>query len=254
MIHSAGVFNIHSMSESEDISFMVASHIKSEKHKSNRLSDIILGGQDGLVNVLGVLLGVAAASQDTRIVLAGGLAATFAESISMAAVAYTSTVADRDFYYSEMDREKREIRNSPRWEKEELREIFRQKGFEGTLLEKIVDVITANEKTWLQSMMSEELKLSPVDRGAPLRSAWLVGVAALAGSLIPLSPFFFLPIRAGIYVSMVISAVTLFIVGAVKAKMTVGSWAKSGVQMAVIGTISALAGYVIGLLFQTSNV
>src|SRR3990167_5460969 len=57
-----------------------------------KLRDIILGGQDGLVNVLGVTLGVAAASGDTRIVLAAGLAATFAESFSMAAVAYTSSI------------------------------------------------------------------------------------------------------------------------------------------------------------------
>jgi VIT1/CCC1 family predicted Fe2+/Mn2+ transporter len=218
------------------------------------LSDIILGGQDGLVNVLGVLLGIAAASQDTRIVLAGGLAATFAESISMAAVAYTSTLADRDFYFSEQARERREIRNSPHWEKEELREIFRQKGFEGDLLEKIIDVMTSSEKTWLQSMMSEELKLSPVEKKAPIRSAWLVGVAAFAGSLIPLSPFFFLPIRESIYVSLVISALTLFAVGAIKAQLTVGNWGKSGLQMAIIGTISALAGYGIGFLFQASNV
>jgi len=58
----------------------------SRKSQGNTLSDMILGGQDGLVNVLGVILGVAAASGNMRIIIAGGLAATFAESISMAAV------------------------------------------------------------------------------------------------------------------------------------------------------------------------
>ncbi len=67
------------------------SRLEELKHRQLDLRDIILGGQDGLVNVLGVTLGVAAASGDTRIVLAGGLAATFAESFSMAAVAYTSS-------------------------------------------------------------------------------------------------------------------------------------------------------------------
>ena len=57
----------------------------SRKNSGNTLSDMILGGQDGLVNVLGVILGVAAASNDLKIVIAGGMAATFAESISMAA-------------------------------------------------------------------------------------------------------------------------------------------------------------------------
>lgn len=228
--------------------------LSKENHKSSKLSDVILGGQDGLVNVLGVILGVAAASHDTRIVLAGGLAATFAESISMAAVAYTSTLAERDYYAKEMAREKYEIKTMPHMEREEIREIFAEKGFKGKVLESIVKVITSNKKIWLETMMSDELKLSPVDKGKPLRSAGVVGFSAIIGSMIPLAPFFFVGVQEGIYIALVISALTLFIVGAIKAQLTVGSWAKSGVQMAIIGTISALAGYGIGLLFQASNV
>src|SRR5256886_13054910 len=79
-----------------------------EKHaQPGLLSDFILGSQDGLVNVLGVILGVAVASRDITIILAGGLAATFAESISMGAVAYTSTLARRDHYLAEVERERR---------------------------------------------------------------------------------------------------------------------------------------------------
>ena len=70
-------------------------HTNLDPHKKgSTLSDVILGGQDGLVNVLGVILGVAAATGDAYIVMVAGLAATFAESVSMGAVAYTSTVAD----------------------------------------------------------------------------------------------------------------------------------------------------------------
>ena len=92
------------------------------------LSDIILGGQDGLVNVLGVILGVAAASSDQRLVMAAGLAAAFAESISMGAVAYTSTLADRDHYLSQIEREKREIHDMPEVERAEIEVIFPQLG------------------------------------------------------------------------------------------------------------------------------
>src|SRR5215216_2786549 len=102
------------------------------------LADIILGGQDGLVNTLGVILGVAAASSDPRIVIAGGLAATFAESISMGAVAYTSTLAEHDHYRSEVERERREIREMPEAEAQEVRTIFASWGFDGELLEQCV--------------------------------------------------------------------------------------------------------------------
>jgi vacuolar iron transporter family protein len=225
-----------------------------EDHKVNRLSEIILGGQDGIVNVLGVVLGVAAASQETRIVLAAGLAATFAESISMAAVAYTSKVADRDFYLSELKREMGEIKKVPHVETEEVREIYRRKGFKGKLLEDVVKVIISDKKNWLHIMMTEELRLSPVEAGQPLKAAFIVGLAAIIGSFIPLIPFFLFSIPVGIIISILISAVTLFMVGAVKAHMTVGHWGKSGLEMAIIGTVSALAGYGIGLLFQVSTV
>ena len=105
-------------------SAMRARHI--ERHGGGgALSDVILGGQDGLVNVLGVILGIAAATPDPNIVLAGGLADTFAESISMGAVAYTSTLADRDFYLAELEREKREIRELPDVERDEVRTVYR---------------------------------------------------------------------------------------------------------------------------------
>jgi len=224
-----------------------------ENHRSNRLSDVILGGQDGLVNVLGVILGVAAASQDTRIILAGGLAATFAESISMAAVAYTSTLAARDFYFSERAREKREIKEVPEIEEEEIREIYRKKGFKGKLLEDIVKVIISDEEVWLDTMMRDELDLSPVEEKRPLAAAVIVGISATIGSFVPLWPFFFLSVQNGIYTSLIVSAIALFLVGVVKAKLTIGNWGKSGLQMAVIGMVSALAGYGIGFLFTPGS-
>src|SRR4026208_119053 len=87
------------------------------------LADIILRGQDGLVNTLGVILGVAAASSNPRIVLAAGFAATFAESISMGAVAYTATQAGHDHYRVELERERSEIHLMPRAEEQEVRAI-----------------------------------------------------------------------------------------------------------------------------------
>lgn len=218
--------------------------------RESKLSDVILGGQDGLVNVLGVILGVAAATQDVRIVIAAGLAATFAESISMGAVAYTSTLAENDLYHSEKEREYRHIRLAPDVEVEEIRDIYLKKGFEGETLEKIVDVITSNHDVWVDVMMSEEFQMTPPEKTQALRSALIVGLSALAGSLIPLLPFFFLNVSLSIWSSIVIAALTLFIVGAYKARVTIGKPFRSGIQMAVIGTISALAGYVVGLIFK----
>jgi vacuolar iron transporter family protein len=223
-------------------------------HGEFRLSEVILGGQDGLVNVLGVILGVAAATHDVRIVIAAGMAATFAESISMGAVAYTSTLAENDLYRSEREREYRHIHLAPDVEVEEIRGIYRNKGFEGETLEKIVDVITSNPDVWVNVMMAEEFQMSPPEKSKALRSALIVGFSALAGSIIPLFPFFFWTVNLSIGLSIIIAALTLFSVGAYKARVTVGKPFRSGMEMAIIGTVSALAGYVVGLIFKVPTV
>jgi predicted membrane protein (TIGR00267 family) len=226
-------------------------HTHGDPHRgASALSDVILGGQDGLVNVLGVILGVAAATGDPYIVLVAGLAATFAESVSMGAVAYTSTLADADFYQSEREREYRHITEVPNLETQEIREIYAKKGFEGDLLERIVETITADKDVWVAVMMAEEHQLMPKNRRVALRSAIIVGVAAIIGSLIPLVPFIFLPVKDGIWTSILVSAVVLFVVGAYKARITVGNPGKSGLEMAIIGTISALVGYAVGYLLK----
>ena len=223
-------------------------------HGEFRLADVILGGQDGLVNVLGVILGVAAATSDSRIVIAAGMAAAFAESISMGAVAYTSTRAENDLYHSEKEREYRHIHLAPDIEVDEIRTIYHKKGFEGETLEKIVEVITSNQDVWVDVMMAEEFQMSPPEKSKAFNSALLVGFSALAGSFIPLFPFFLWTVNLSIGLSIFIAALTLFIVGVHKARVTVGKPFRSGMEMAVIGTVSALAGYVVGLIFKVPTV
>jgi predicted membrane protein (TIGR00267 family) len=99
-------------------------------------------------------------------------------------------------------------------------------------------------------MMAEEHRLSPTNRKQAFRSAVIVGLAAIVGSLIPLLPFILLPVSTGIWTSILISAIVLFVVGVYKARVTVGHPGKSGLEMAIIGTLSALVGYAVGALLR----
>ncbi len=226
----------------------MTTHEKSSA-KGIRIKDIILGGQDGLVNVLGLLLGVAGATNDVRIVIIAGLAGTFAESISMAAVAYTSSKAAHDFYLSELEREKTEIQEVPHLEKKEIYDIYKRKGFSGRLLSQIVNKIISRRDIWLETMMAEELHIFPDEYQNPLGDALIVGFSYLFGSIIPLAPFFFVTgAFPGVLWALGVSSIALFITGALKAKYTIGDWRKAGIEMFLIGMLSALAGYGIGNL------
>src|SRR5207302_9075240 len=93
--------------------------IGKEKHSTNNsLRDVILGGQDGLVNMLGIALGVIAGGGSNHILLVTGIAASITESISMGAVAYTSFGSDRDFYLAEKKREQDHVSSWPEEERE----------------------------------------------------------------------------------------------------------------------------------------
>jgi len=222
------------------------------------LRDIILGGQDGLVNVLGLVLGVAAATAQLRIILAAALAATFSESIAMGGVVYTATLAERDYYRAMLDKEQQEIEEVPDVETEEVRQIFRDKGLRGEVLERVVKEITSDKKVWVDVMMRDELHLTPASSSGAVRRAFVTGFSTLIGSLIPLIPFLLVPlfgisVTAATIMAVPLCAVVLFAVGAYKAITLVGDWRVSGLQMTVIGMVSAAAGYGIGRLLHVSG-
>jgi vacuolar iron transporter family protein len=226
--------------------------IGKEKHGTNNsLRDVILGGQDGLVNMLGIALGVVAAGGSTHVLVVTGIAATITESISMGAVAYTSFGTDRDFYLAEKTREQHEIDSKPDDERNEIREIYAAKGFKGQLLEDVVSTITSNRETWVGTVMDEELHLRPVEQASLLRSALVVTVATLIGHFIPIAPFMAVARGPAIVLAILLSAVTLFAVGVYSAKTLVGDWRRSGIQMVLIGLGAAALGFLIGRLFHT---
>jgi VIT1/CCC1 family predicted Fe2+/Mn2+ transporter len=216
--------------------------------RSSFLSNFILGSQDGLVNVLGILLGLTAATSDVRLIFVAAFAALGAESISMGAVAYTSTLARRKQYLKEVSRETTEMREMPQLERQEVREIFQRWGYQGEDLERLTDLIASKPKAWLEFMMSHELRLEEVDESEPRRSFLVVLSSTIFGSIIPLIPYFLVgkDVVLGAVVSVTVSGVVLFCIGLFEARTTVGSLWRSGLQMAAIGLAAGLAGFLIG--------
>ena len=225
---------------------------KEYNHKSSKVNfkNFILGGQDGIVNVLGLVLGVASATSDYRLVIIAGLVSLVAESISMGAVAYTSSKAAKDYYLSRLNEEAKEIKYQPEFEKKQIENIYQKKGFYGKLLKNIVNKITSNKKIWLETLMKEGHNLSPEEYNKPFNVATIVGLSTVIGSIIPILPFFFFDIKTSIFTSLIFSALVLFFVGACKAKLSIVDWKKSGLELMLIGILSAVLGYLVGLVLK----
>ncbi|HZS39888.1 MAG TPA: VIT1/CCC1 transporter family protein, partial [Polyangia bacterium] len=158
---------------------------------SASLRNFVFGSADGLVTVLAFVAGVSASFRDRHAVLLAGICEMFAGALSMGLGAFMGTRAERDLYRRERAREEKEVREVPHLERDELREIYRQKGFEGEELEKVVATLTANPERWIDIMMSEELGLSPM-RDSPYKAGAIVGLSYIVAAAVPLIPYVFL--------------------------------------------------------------
>lgn len=218
------------------------------------LSDFILGSQDGLVNVLGILLGLSAAAAQLHIILIAALAALGAETISMGAVAYTSTLSRRRLYLAEVQREQMEMREVPEIERDEVRVILKEWGYTGTDLEDLLDRICSNPRAWMEMMMAFELKLAPVTETQARDSFVVVFLATVVGSVIPILPYLIphisLILRAACSVGL--AAVTLAFVGLYEARTTGGRPFQNALQMILIGLAAGFAGFAVGFLLHAS--
>lgn len=212
------------------------------------LSDFILGSQDGLVNVLGILLGLTAATSDLRLILVASFAALGAESISMGAVAYTSTLARRRLYVSEQARERREMTEMPDEERAEVRAVFEEWGYAGAELDEMTHRICSNPRAWLEFMMAFELKLAPVTEQQARNSGLIVLGATVVGSFIPVLPFLVqgIPLATAVVAAIVLAAATLALVGTYEARTTNGRPFRNAAQMIAIGLGAGFAGFLIG--------
>lgn len=212
--------------------------------RTNYLRDWIYGGIDGAVTTFAVVAGVAGAKLSASIVVILGVANLIADGFSMAAGNYSGTLSEAEDVRRLRRVEERHIRLEPEGEREEIREIYRQKGFEGELLEEIVTVITADRDRWVTTMLTEEY-------GLPLfvRSPWKAGLTTFAAFVVcgtvPLLPYFWGSTDA-LAASAVLTGLTFFVIGAARSRWSVQHWARCGTETLVIGGAAASLSYLIG--------
>jgi VIT1/CCC1 family predicted Fe2+/Mn2+ transporter len=225
----------------------IEAHPHAHRVAGSWIRDATFGANDGLVSVLTLLAGVAGANVDSSTVLIAGLAGLVAGAISMGVGAYVSAKAYRSYYRAELRKEVEEMREKPDVERQEIREIYRERGFEGELLDKVVDKITSNPRVWLKVMMSEELGLSP-SFGRPFGAAAVVFVAFLLGGIVPVFPFLFMEGTAALGTAFGGTAAALLLAGGIRSKYTGESPLMAGLELVAMAAIGFGAANLIGRL------
>ncbi|AGY91792.1 hypothetical protein SPICUR_04025 [Spiribacter curvatus] len=215
------------------------------------LRDAILGGIDGCVTTFAVVASVAGAGLPGLIAFSLGLSSLIADGFSMGVSNYQGVKSDRDALEQARETENSHIRHVPDGEREEIRQIFARKGFEGDVLEEIVDTISADESLWVDTMLREEHGLD-LEGAEPVRAAlWTFGAFVLVGA-IPLVPFV-LPIVGvdlAFAVSSVLTALTFFGIGFVKGVMLGEGQFRSGLETLLMGGGAAIIAYLVGGVFE----
>lgn len=214
------------------------------------LRDVILGGQDGLVNVLGLVLGMAAATGDTRVIVTAGLAAMMAESIAMAGVAFTATGAEGVWARQQSAHLLDRMHDRSLADARARRAALGAAGWPDDHVAEVERLIDEERAAWSRDVVAMHEELAPVRETRPATAALTVGIATLAGSSVPLTPFLLLPVPAAAPIAMLLGGIVLAIAGVFRARAVGSNPVRASAEMVLIGLLSALAGYLIGLALR----
>jgi VIT1/CCC1 family predicted Fe2+/Mn2+ transporter len=226
------------------------------RHRStggNALRAAVMGANDGLVSNLSLVMGVAGATLAGSGVLIAGIAGLLAGSISMALGEWLSVQSSRELYENQLRTEAEEIESAPEEEAEELALIYEARGIPAQSARALASQIMTNKETALDTLAREELSIDPAELGG---SAWEAAITSFVlfalGAIIPVSPFIFTGGMSAVFISIGLSALGLFGLGAAITLFTGRPVWKSGLRMVVFGLLAAAVTFGIGRLIGVS--
>ena len=236
-------------------------HKEHELHQQNNLlnkyeaylGEFVYGGIDGCVTTFAVVAGAVGAGLDSSVIIILGFANLLADGFAMSVGAYLSSKTEQDNYNKHEEVEYWEVDHLPEKEKEEIRQIYREKGFEGELLEQVVAVISADKDRWVNVMMKEELGMMKDER-----SPWKIGgvtyLSFITIGLIPLLLYvwdFFHPVGSGLFLySSLLTALGFVIIGALKTSVNQTSMWKGIMSTVLLGGLAAAVSYYVGYFLE----
>ena len=227
-------------------------HVINVSKKLNWLRASVLGADDGIVSVAGIVVGVAGATNSTTIILAAGLAGLVAGAISMAAGEYVSVSSSRDTERALLEKERYELKHYPEAELAELTAIYERKG-----LSKKTATIVAEEltrKDVFAAHVDAELNIDPENLTSPSHAAFASAISFLAGAVIPLAAIIIPPEPIRIPVAFASVIFALAITGVISAQISGTNILRATARVVAGGALAMVVTYGIGRLFGVAGI
>ncbi len=221
--------------------------MQSEKSRLNWLRAAVLGANDGIVSIAGLVVGVAGATQDVQAIAMAGIAGLLAGALSMAAGEYVSVSTQRDAERSYIRKERRMLKNDPEGALQELIGHYQERGLSKALATKVAKERTAHNA--LAAHLEIEFGLDEDDLTNPWHAAFASAISFTVGGLIPLAAILLPPVNLRVPVAFVSVMVALLIAGYISAKLSKANIGRAVRRVVVGGAFAMLVTYVIGHLF-----
>lgn len=209
------------------------------------LRDIVFGANDGVVTAIGFLVGIVGSVADQKLIVIAGALTVIAGAASMALGNFLAVKSQREHYEAMEKIERWEIEHKPEVERDEIREIYTNYGFDGQTVELLIQKVTADKDLWLKVMMRDELGLAPEE--SPKIAGFLIGLFYLVGGVPPLLPFiFFAPVARALLMSIFASVFVMALIGTLRWWLNRGSFGRKIAETIVIGLVAAAIGFIAG--------
>ena len=223
-------------------------------HQTSKISDgireIVFGAEDGMVSTLGALTGIAIGTSNQFTVILAGLVIVAVESTGMNVGSFLSNKSVKEVAKRKLAEEAEEIKNFPQAERAELAGLYVADGWPKNLADEMAEAASKNSELMLKEMAYRELDVAPDKKDNPLINSLFMFFSYVIGGLIPVAPYFFQPISSAIYISITITLLGLFTLGALTTIFTKRSWLRSGMEMLLLASVAAAIGYIIGRLAE----
>jgi predicted membrane protein (TIGR00267 family) len=213
------------------------------------ISSAALGVSDGLVTNIAFLAGFAGSIGNIDLIRFAGLAAMLAGSVSMFFGALLAARSEHELFRADKSRERFEIEHEPEEEKQELTKFYLDKGLTHDEADLVVSRVTSDKQKWLEDILIHELHLHETTLENPYKVALVTGFSFLVGAFVPLSGYLALEDRPqAVALSLLVSLIFLFAVGAWKGRLVGKSALRTGIEMLLIGAVASITLYAIGRL------